>query len=132
MSEFGPSSYFYAVIRLVPRVERGECFNIGVVVLSRAKRFLGVRTALDMDRFRVLAPGLDAGIVREHLAAIERVVAGDPDAGPMAALEPAERFHWITSPSSTIIQPSEVHTGLTVDAGATLERLFRELVEPAG
>jgi hypothetical protein len=132
VSERPPASYFYAVLRLVPRVERGECFNVGIVVFSRPRRFLGVRTELDDRRFAALAPGLDAGIVRDHLAAIERVVAGDASAGPMAALDISERFHWIASPSSTIIQPSPIHTGLTRDPQATLDRLFRELVEPVG
>lgn len=130
MSERPPASYFYAILRLVPRVERGECFNVGVVMLCRAKRFLGVRMDLDERRLSALAPGLDAGIVREHLAAIERVVAGDADAGPMAALDLSERFHWVASPSSTIIQPSPIHTGLSDDPQTTLDRLFRELVLP--
>lgn len=132
MSERPPAPYVYAMLRLVPRVERGECFNVGVVMLSRPRRFLGVRTGLDERRLHALAPGLDADIVRQHLAAVERVVAGDPDAGPMAALDISERFHWIASPSSTILQPSAVHTGLTRDPDATLDRLFRELVEPVG
>jgi hypothetical protein len=130
VSERSPAPYVYAMLRLVPRVERGECFNVGVVMLSRPRRFLGVRTGLDERRLAALAPGLDAGIVRQHLAAVERVVAGDPDAGPMAALDISERFHWIASPSSTILQPSPVHTGLTRDPDATLTRLFQELVEP--
>lgn len=130
MSEPKPASYFYAILRLVPRVERGECFNVGVVMLSRPRRFLGARTELDESRLVALAPGLDPKIVRDHLAAIERVVSGNPDAGPMAALDISERFHWIASPSSTIIQPSPVHTGLTHDPQSTLDRLFRDLVEP--
>lgn len=130
VSERPPASYFYAILRLVPRVERGECFNVGVVMLSRPRRFLGVRTELDERRLAALAPGLDPQIVQQHLAAIERVVAGDLEAGPMAALDISERFHWIASPSSTIIQPSPVHTGLTRDPQGTLDRLFRELVEP--
>lgn len=122
--------YVYAVLRLVPRVERGECFNVGVVLLSRPRRFLGVRTALDMAKFEVMAPGLDADLVQSQLGAIERVVAGDASAGPMAALDLSERFHWVASPASTVIQPGAVHTGMTADPEATLERLFRELVLP--
>jgi hypothetical protein len=125
-----PVSYVYAVLRLVPRVERGERFNVGVVVLSRPRRFLGVRTGLDLEKLRVMAPVLDAAMVRQHLEAIERVVAGDTDAGPMAGLDLSERFHWIASPSSTIIQPSRVHPGMTTDPEATLARLFQDLVEP--
>jgi hypothetical protein len=123
-------SYFYAVLRLVPRVERGERFNVGVAMLCRPRRFLAVRTWLDEAKFAVMAPGCEAGSVRAQLAALEAVAAGDPAAGPMAALEQAERFHWITSPSSTIIQPGAVHSGLTADPAATLERLFEELVAP--
>lgn len=130
MGEAKPAPYTYAVLRLVPRVERGEGFNVGVALLCRPKRFLGVRTALDMAKFGVMAPGVDADLVRAHLAATERVAAGDPAAGPMAGLDLSERFHWIASPSSTIIQPGPVHTGLTPDPGATLDRLFRELVLP--
>ncbi|HEV2074504.1 MAG TPA: DUF3037 domain-containing protein [Thermomicrobiales bacterium] len=123
-------SYFYSVLRLVPRVERGECFNVGVAMLSRSRRFLAVRTDLDEEKLAVLAPGVHPEIIREQLVALETVAAGDPAAGPMAALEPAERFHWITSPSSTIIQPSPVHSGLTTDPQLTLDRLFNELVGP--
>jgi hypothetical protein len=123
-------SYFYAVLRLVPRVERGERFNVGVAMLCRPRRFLAVRTWLDDAKFAVMAPGGDPQMIRDQLAALEAVAAGDPAAGPMAALEQAERFHWITSPSSTIIQPSAVHSGLTDDPPATLGRLFAELVAP--
>ena len=130
MGEAKPATYTYAVLRLVPRVERGEGFNVGVALLCRPRRFLGVRTALDMAKFAVLAPGLDAEMVKAHLAAIERVAAGEPTAGPIAGLDLSERFHWIASPSSTIIQPGPIHTGLTADPAATLERLFRDLVLP--
>lgn len=130
MAEPKPATYTYAILRLVPRVERGECFNVGVVLLCRPKRYFGVRTALDMAKFAVMAPGVDPDLVRAHLAATERVVAGDPAAGPMAALDLSERFHWIASPSSTIIQPGPIHTGLTTDPDATLDRLFRDLVLP--
>jgi hypothetical protein len=125
-----PASYTYAVLRLVPRVERGECFNVGVVLLCRPRRFLGVRTALDLAKLEVMAPGVDPGTVRAQLAAVERVVAGEASAGPMAALDLSERFHWLVSPSSTILQPGAVHPGVTSDPQATLERLFRELVLP--
>ena len=124
------ASYFYAVLRLVPRVERGECFNVGVAMLSRARRFLAVRTALDEAKLVALAPGVDAGVIRAQLGALEAVAAGEVVAGPMAALDISERFHWITSPSSTIIQASPVHTGLTADPQATLDHLFEELVAP--
>jgi len=125
----GPRSQFqYAIVRVVPRIERGECFNAGVVLLCRPRRFLGSRTFLDEGRLRALAPDLDPELVRAHLAAIDRIVAGDASAGPIARLTKPERFHWLVAPSSTIIQPSEVHTGLCEDPAAELEHLFAALV----
>lgn len=123
------ATYFYAVLQVVPHVERGERFNAGVVLFSRTRRFLGVRTELDARKLAALAPDRDAETVREQLVAMEAVAAGGAEGGPIARLDLAERFHWLTSPSSTMIQPSAVHTGLTEDPAATLERLFRELVE---
>jgi hypothetical protein len=122
------SPYQYAVIRVVPRVERGECLNAGVVLLCRSKAFIGARTELDERRLAALAPDTDPATVRPHLAAIERVASGDSSGGPMASLSVPERFHWLVSPASTIIQPSEVHTGLTDDPAAELEHLFETLV----
>ena len=122
------SPYQYAIVRIVPRVERGECLNVGVVLLCRPLRFIGARTALDAARLAAFAPDLDVATVRPHLEAIEAIAAGDPRGGPIAALGQAERFHWLVAPSSTIIQPSAVHTGLTDDASAELERLVDALV----
>lgn len=124
----GASPFSYAVYRLVPRVERGEQMNVGVVVFSRPLRYLAARTALDELRLAALWPELDAETVRPHLAAIERVASGDPEAGPIAKLDPGERFYSLSSPSSTIIQPSAVHTGISADPAAELEKLFRRLV----
>lgn len=122
------SPFSYAIVRLVPDIERGERLNVGVVVFCRPLDFLAARTALDETRARVLAPALDFGAVRGHLEAIERVAAGEPDAGPIAALDTTARFHWLVAPSSTILQPSEVHTGLCADPAGQLERLFDRLV----
>lgn len=122
------SPYQYAIVRVVPRVDRGECLNAGVVLLCRSRAFIGARTELDEGRLAALAPDVDPATVRPHLAAIERIARGDPAGGPMAALSAAERFHWLVSPASTIIQPSEVHTGLTDDPAAELEHLFATLV----
>ncbi|HSP72732.1 MAG TPA: DUF3037 domain-containing protein, partial [Gaiellaceae bacterium] len=105
------SPFSYAVYRLVPRVERGERINVGVVVFCRPLQYLEARTALDEQRALVLWPDLDADSVRAHLEAIERVAAGDPAGGPIARLDTPARFHWLVAPSSTIIPPSEVHTG---------------------
>ena len=121
-------AFQYAVVRVVPRVERGEALNAGVVLFARRWRFLAARTELDSAALAALAPGCDVDEVRPHLELLERVAAGDPSAGPVAALEPSERFHWLTAPASTIVQPSPVHTGLTADPGRALERLFARLV----
>jgi hypothetical protein len=122
------SPYQYAIIRVVPRVDRGECLNAGVVLLCRSKAFIGARTALDEGRLAALAPETDPETVRPYLAAIERIAGGDPAGGPMASLSAAERFHWLVSPASTIIQPSAVHTGLTEDPSAELDHLYETLV----
>jgi hypothetical protein len=118
----------YAVVRVVPRVERGETLNAGVIVLSRPRRFLAARVSLDEARLRAIAPDADPATILPHLAALERIAAGDPSAGPIAKLSIAERFHWLTAPSSTVIQPSEVHTGLCEDPAAELDHLFERLV----
>jgi len=123
------SPYQYAIVRVVPRVERGERLNVGVVLLCRPRRFLGARIALDEGKLAAIAPDLDPATIRPHLAAIERIAAGDDAAGPIARLEPAERFHWLVSPASTIIQPSEVHTGLSDDPAAELDHLMQALVD---
>jgi hypothetical protein len=122
------SPFEYAVVQVVPRVERGEYLNAGRVLMCRARRFLGARTALDEAVLVAMSPDCDPEVIRRHLSAIESVAAGQADAGPIAALSMAERFHWLVSPSSTIIQPSAVHTGLTADPAATLQHLFRTLV----
>jgi len=123
------SQFQYAIIRVVPRVERGECLNAGVVMLCRPRRFLAAKVGLDEARLRALAPDADPATVLPHLVAIERIAAGDPSAGPIAGLTAAERFHWLVAPSSTVIQPSEVHTGLCEDPAEELEHLFERLVQ---
>jgi hypothetical protein len=123
-----PSPFQYAIVRVVPRVERGECANAGVVLFCRPRRFLAARVALDAARVRALAPEADLTALQGHLDAFARIAAGDPDAGPMAALPPSERFHWLVAPSSTVIQCSPVHTGLTDDPAGELERLVARLV----
>jgi hypothetical protein len=124
----GREDFQYAILRVVPHVERGEFLNAGVVLFSRRHAFLGARTGLDEAALGALAPDCVADEVRAHLATLERVAAGAPDAGPIAALEPSERFHWLTAPSSTIVQSSAVHTGLTSDPAGELEHLFERLV----
>lgn len=124
----GRQPFEYAIVRVVPRVERGEGFNAGIVLMCRPRRFLGARVELDDALLATMSPDCDPDIVRPHLAAIEAIAAGEPWAGPIAALSMPERFHWLVSPSSTVIQAGEVHTGLTADPAATLDHLFRTLV----
>jgi hypothetical protein len=119
----------YTILRVVPRIERGECINVGVVLYCRQHRFLGIRIELNEARLRALAPDLDPAAVEPHLQAIAAVVAGERSAGPLAQLDASERFGWVAATSSTVIQPSEVHTGLTDDPQATLDHLFRSLVQ---
>lgn len=130
MPESARSPFSYAVLRVVPRVERGERFNAGVVLFCRQRDFLGVRVGLDERRLAALAPDVSAAEVRGHLEALQRVAEGSPDGGALAKLPRSERFGWLVAPSSTIIQPSDVHTGLTSDPLATLDALFAELVDP--
>jgi hypothetical protein len=121
------TSFDYATIRVVPRVECEEFINAGVVVFCLERRFLQARVHVDEARLNALWPGVDAAHVRRHLAALCAVCAGDPSAGPIAALSQRERFHWIVSPRSTIIQTSAVHTGLTADPRATLDSLMKRI-----
>ncbi len=123
----GLTPFQYATLRIVPCIERGERMNAGVVLFCRPRRFLAARVALDDRRLAALAPDLAPDVVRSHLDALGSVIAGDA-AGPIAALEPSERFGWLVAPSSTVIQPSPVHTGLCADPSRTLERLFARLV----
>jgi hypothetical protein len=123
-----PSEFQYALLRVVPRIERGEQLNAGVVLFARRRRFLEARVRLDPARLAALAPGCDPAPLARQLDAIARVAAGDPGAGPIAHLPQSERFAWIVAPSSTAIQPSAVHVGLSGDPAAELARLFAELV----
>ncbi len=124
----GRMPFQYALLRVVPDVERGERINAGIVLLCRPARFLDARVALDETLLAALAPGIESVPIRRLLALVPRLCAGDVSAGPIALLEPAERFHWLVAPSSTVVQPSAVHTGVTDDPGATLEGLHRRLV----
>jgi pyridoxamine 5'-phosphate oxidase len=124
----GPSAYQYALLRVVPNLERGEFVNAGVVVFCRQLRFLEARVSLDDGRLLALAPGTDTAPIRAQLQGMSAVAAGDPEAGAVARLEPSERFGWLVAPSSTVVQPGPVHTGLCADAPALIDRLFRTLV----
>jgi hypothetical protein len=126
----GRSAFQYAILRVVPSVERGERLNVGVALHCPERKFLGVRVALDEARLRALAPACDVAAVREALDALVAVADGDPSAGPLAKLSASERFGWLAAPSSTVLQPSAVHTGLTEDPAHTLGHLFATLVLP--
>jgi hypothetical protein len=122
------SPYQYAIVRVVPRVERGEFLNAGIVLLCRSRAYIGAAVGLDEGRLAALAPDADLAAIRAHLTAVERVAGGDPAGGPIARLSIAERFHWLVAPSSTVIQASPVHAGLTDDPAAELERLLDAFV----
>jgi hypothetical protein len=122
--------YSYAVVRVVPRVERGEYVNVGVVLFAREARYLAARVELDAARVRALAPEADLALIARHLATFVAIAEGRPEGGPVAALPPAERFHWLTAPRSTVIQTSPVHGGATTDPAATLEELLVAFVRP--
>ena len=116
--------YSYAIVRVVPRVDRGECINAGVILFARTKRYLAARVELDPARLRALAPAADLALIERHLAIFQAICAGTPDGGPVADLPPAERFHWLTAPRSTMIQTSPVHTGCCADPETALEDLL--------
>ncbi|WP_333776110.1 DUF3037 domain-containing protein [Streptomyces sp. IBSBF 3136] len=118
----------YALLRIVPRVERGECVNAGVLLYCRAQAYVGARTHLDEARLLALDPGVDVAGVRAALGAVERVCAGGEGAGQAAGDDAGRRFRWLIAPRSTIVQPGPVHTGLTADPVAETERLLDLLV----
>lgn len=122
------AAFQYAVVRVVPDVARGERINAGVVLFARERDFLAMRVHLDPARLRALAPEADADLIAGRLAGLERIAAGDPGAGPVAHLPRHERFHWLTAPSSTVLQPSEIHTGLCADPAAALDALAARLL----
>ena len=122
------SSFDYAIVRVVPRVERGECINVGVILFCRARRYLRAHVELDPGRLLILFPDIDLAVVERHLAVIPLICKGGAGAGPIGQLPLAERFHWLVSPRSTIIQTSPVHSGLCDDPAATLDRLVQTLV----
>ena len=120
--------FSYLMLRVVPSVERGERINVGVVLFCRQRRFLGTRVELHPARLTALAPDVPVREISEHLVALMRIAEGAPEGGPIAALSQSERFGWLAAPSSTIVQASEVHTGLCRDPVATLDGLFTRLV----
>lgn len=121
-------AYDYAIIRVVPRVERGETINAGVILSCPDVEFLEARIELDEARLLALDDAVDVAIVRAHLATIPAICSGAAEGGAIAALPQRQRFHWLVSPRSTIIQMSAVHTGRTADPGRCLESLLNRMV----
>ena len=124
------SPFEYALLRVVPRVERGEFINAGVVLYCQEARFLGARVHLDPERLRALDPRLDPETVLAHLGVACRVCAGGPQAGAVGLMPPVHRFGWLVAPRSTVVQPSPVHTGLAEDPEEAIEHLLRVMVCP--
>ena len=125
-------AYDYAVLRVVPHVEREEFVNVGVILSCPDRQFIGTRIHLDVARLKALAPTLDEDAVRSHLVSFEAVCRGGADAGPIGLLPARQRFHWLVAPRSTVIQTSPAHTGWCRDPEETLERLLRKYVAAPG
>ena len=126
MSEL--SAFDYAVLRVVPHVEREEFLNVGVILYCRPRAFLGVRIRLDAPRLLALAPQIDLALVQLHLDQVRAVVEGRAEAGALGKMSRSERFHWLTTPRSTTIQVSPMHGGLCDEPQAALDDLFARLV----
>jgi len=124
------SSFDYAIVRVVPRVERGEFLNAGAILYSSTLGYLGARVALDRARLLAFAPGVDVDDVERALALIPLVCSGAPGSGSVGALPQTERFHWLTAPRSTVVQTSAVHSGLCTEPEKMLESLLRTMVLP--
>ncbi len=122
------NSYDYALIRLVPSVERGECINVGVILFCPTRRFLDARIHLDTQRALALAPDLDLAAVQQQLDMLASICEGKPEAGLLGKMSQSERFHWLVSPRSTIVQVSPVHEGISDDPQAALESLLKTMV----
>ncbi len=121
-------SFDFAIVRVVPRVERGEFINAGVIVFCLARKFLRARVGVNETRLRALWPEVDLELIREHLESIPKICEGASSGGPVAALSIRERFHWLVAPRSTVIQLSPVHSGVCESPEAAIERIFRASV----
>ena len=124
------ATYDYAIVRVVPKVERAEFINVGAIVSCPAQSFLEARIELDEARLRALDPTLDIEWIREHLAGIPIICAGGERAGPIGELTQRERFYWLVAPRSTVIQTSPTHTGCCQDPAEVVERLLETMVRP--
>jgi hypothetical protein len=123
-----PCPFDYAIIRVVPRVERGEFINAGVIVSCSARQFLKAGIELDQERLAALDPTLDPALIHQHLDALSRICVGGADAGPIGKLPARARFDWLVAPRSTVIQTSPVHTGLCDDGDEMIEHLLNTMV----
>jgi hypothetical protein len=121
-------AFDYLIVQVVPRVDRDERLNVGVILFCPTAAYLGCRIALDENRLRALAPDVDLVALAGQLEAVRAVAAGDVTAGPIASLPPSERFHWLSAPRSTIVQPTPPHAGLCDDPAAALDHLFKTAV----
>ena len=119
----------YAIVRVVPQIERAEFINAGVIVFCRARKYLAARTELNVERLRSLDSSADPQAIKAQLVAITSIAAGDPTVGPLAALPQSERFHWLAAPASTVVQTSPTHSGICEDPDQTLDHLFKRLVQ---
>lgn len=126
-----PHLFEYSVIRIVPHVEREEFLNAGVILYCAPEKFLQCMTRVDEERLRVLCDGIDFDDLKKHIESFERICVGGKDSGPIGKLSMPERFRWLTSPRSTMVQTSRVHPGLCTDAKETLNKLYSQLVEKA-
>lgn len=124
----GKKVYEYAVLRVVPKVEREEFINVGVLLYSRHLRYIGIRWALSEEKLRSLDPDVDIETVLDYIRGFENICLGKKGADGIIGMEPADRFRWLTANRSSMMQTSCIHTGLTTDAAATLERLFEQMV----
>jgi hypothetical protein len=121
-------SFDYTIVRIVPRPERGECVNVGVILFCREANFLGGRIEPNWERIAALAPTIDRDEVTRQLDHLMTVIEGDHSAGPIAQLSPSKRFHWLSGPRSTVVQVSPMHSGLCDDPGPMLEHLMDVMV----
>jgi hypothetical protein len=122
----------YAVVRVVPRVERGESINAGLLLYCRPLDYLGSRMHLDHERLRALDPDADVDAIERALESLTRVCDGSPGSGPVSGEDIGRRFRWLTAPRSTVVQPGPIHTGLTSDPDAEADRLLALLVRARG
>jgi hypothetical protein len=123
------SPFSYAVLRVVPDIEREEFLNAGLILFCRSRRYLRARTSLDVDRLGALRPHADPAALLAQLALVEHIAAGKVDSGPLAEMSQSERFHWLTTPRSTVVQPGPIHGGMADDPDATFEHLYTTLVD---